>query len=155
LLTWLGPRLPRRLAYGIGFLLAGAPRYVVLAFATTVPPLAVVSFVAGFGAGSINPILGAVEYERVPRHLQARVLGVLGALAWAGIPFGGLLGGAGVEALGLTPTLLLAAAIYGLTTLAPFVLPAWRQMDRRPAEASGTVASRPGLEPVPEDPIGP
>jgi hypothetical protein len=26
-----------------------------------------------------------------------------------------------------------AGALYGLTTLAPFVLPVWRQMDRRPA----------------------
>jgi MFS family permease len=146
LLTWLAPRLPRRLVYGIGFFLAGAPRYVVLALATTVPPLAVVSFIAGFGAGSINPILGAVEYERVPRHLQARVLGVVGALAWAGIPFGGLLGGAGVEAFGLTPTLLVAGSIYLLTTMAPFVFPAWREMDHRPIDAGELATGAPGLE---------
>lgn len=144
-LTWLGPRLPRRLVYGVGFFLAGAPRYLVLAFATSVPPIVAVAFIAGFGAGSINPILGAVEYERVPRHLQARVLGVVGALAWAGIPFGGLLGGVGVEALGLTATLLVAGAVYFVTTLAPFVLPAWREMDDRP-ESVGRPAARPGLE---------
>jgi hypothetical protein len=35
-------------------------------------------------------IVGAIEYERVPRHLQARVLGAVGASAWVGIPFGSL-----------------------------------------------------------------
>jgi MFS family permease len=130
LLTWLAPQLPRRLVYGVGFLIAGAPRFVGLAISSTVEPMLVVAFAAGFGAGSINPILGAVEYERVPRHLQARVLGAIGALAWAGIPFGAIVGGALVEAIGLTTTLWIAAAIYGLTTLAPFVFPAWRGMER-------------------------
>ncbi len=131
LLTWLAPRLPRRIVYGVGFLVAGWPRFAILAVAGSVPPVALVAFVAGFGVGSINPILGAVEYERVPRHLQARVLGIVGALAWAGIPFGGLLGGAAVEAFGLAAAVLALGAIYLLTTLAPFVFPAWRQMDER------------------------
>jgi MFS family permease len=131
LLTWLAPRLPRRLVYGTGFLVGGAPRFAVLALAgSSVPPVLVVSFIAGFGAGSINPILGAVEYERIPRHLQARVLGAVGALAWAGIPFGGLLAGAAVDVTGLSTALWIAAAIYFATTLAPFVFPAWRQMER-------------------------
>lgn len=144
-LTWLAPRLPRRAVYGTGFLLAGAPRYVVLALAATVPPVAVVAFVAGFGAGSINPILGAVEYERVPRHLQARVLGTVGALAWAGIPFGGLLGGAGVEALGLTTTLLIAGGVYLAATVSPFIFPAWKEMDQ-PASGRERVTARPAAE---------
>lgn len=133
--TWLGPRLPRRLTYGIGFLVAGAPRFLALAFATSVSPVLAVVFVGGFGAGGINPILGAVEYERVPRHLQARVLGAVGAAAWAGIPFGGLAGGAMVTTFGLHTALLAAAAIYGVTTMAPFVFPAWRDMERRPRHA--------------------
>lgn len=141
LLTWLAPQLPRRLVYAVGFLVAGAPRYVALAVSSTVEPMVVVAFAAGFGAGSINPILGAVEYERVPRHLQARVLGAIGALAWAGIPFGGIVGGALAEATGLTTTLWIAAGVYFVTTLVPFVAPVWRQMDRRPAPASV-----PGLE---------
>lgn len=136
LLTWLAPQLPRRLVYAVGFLVAGAPRYVALALSSTVEPMLVVAFAAGFGAGSINPILGAVEYERVPRHLQARVLGAIGALAWAGIPFGGIIGGALAESMGLTTTLWLAAGIYFVTTLVPFVFPVWRQMDRRAAPAS-------------------
>lgn len=135
LLTWLAPRLPRRLVYGVGFFVAGGPRYAVLALATSVPPVALIAFVAGFGAGAINPVLGAVEYERVPRHLQARVLGAVGALAWAGIPFGGLLGGVAVELVGFTPAVLAAGAVYLLATLAPFVFPAWREMDVRQQDA--------------------
>lgn len=130
LLTWLAPRLPRRLVYASGFLIGGAPRFAVLALTGAVPPVLVVSFIAGFGAGSINPILGAVEYERIPRHLQARVLGALGSLAWAGIPFGGLLAGVVVDLTGLSTALWIAAAIYFATTLAPIVFPVWRQMER-------------------------
>ena len=136
-LTWLAPRLPRRLVYGVGFLVCGAPRLVALAVASTVEPMLVVMFVAGFGAGSINPILGAVEYERVPRHLQARVMGAIGALAWAGIPIGPILGGAGAELMGLVTTLWIAAAIYLAATLVPFIFPVWREMDRRPGPADG------------------
>jgi MFS family permease len=129
-LTWLAPQLPRRWVYGVGFLIAGGPRFIAMALISTVEPMLVIAFFAGFGAGSINPILGAVEYERVPRHLQARVLGAIGALAWAGIPFGGIVGGAVAQSLGLTTALWLAGGAYLLTTLAPFVFPAWRQMDR-------------------------
>ena len=131
--TWLGPRLPRRLTYAAGFFAGGAPRFVALALASSVAPVLAVVFVAGLGVGGISPIVGAVEYERVPRHLQARVLGAVGASAWAGIPFGSLAGGLAVSAFGVRPALLAAGAIYALATLAPFVFPVWRQMDRRPA----------------------
>jgi MFS family permease len=146
LLAWLAPQLPRRLVYAIGFLIGGSPRLAVAAVSWTVEPMLAIAFVAGFGAGSINPILGAVEYERVPRHLQARVLGAIGALAWAGIPFGGILGGAVAEAAGLTTALWIAAAIYFLTTLIPFVFPVWREMDRRPAPMVGAERGLAGQE---------
>lgn len=132
LTTWLGPRLPRRLTFGAGFVLAGAPRYLAVAFLTGIAPVVGAAFVSGLGAGCINPIIGAVEYERVPRHLQARVLGTIGAVAFVGLPFGGLLGGAAVTAVGLRAALVAAALAYGLTSLAPLVLPAWRDMERRP-----------------------
>lgn len=138
-LTWLGPRLSRRNVYAVGFLVAGAPRLAALAVAHTVEPMLLVMFVAGFGAGSINPILGAVEFERVPRHLQARVIGAIGALAWAGIPLGPIIAGAGAELIGLAATLWLAAGTYLVVTLVPFIFPVWREMDRRapvPLEAS-------------------
>ncbi len=134
LLAWLAPHLSRRLVYGVGFFVAGAPRLAMMALASTVEPMLVIAFLAGFGAGSINPILGAVEYERVPRHLQARVLGAIGALAWAGIPFGAIIGGLLAEGIGLAGALWLAAGVYFLMTLVPFIFPVWREMDRRAAD---------------------
>lgn len=127
--AWLGPRLPRRRSFAAGFLVGGAPRFFVLAVAVTLPPVLAVSLVAGLGAGSINPALSSTEYERVPPHLQARVLGALSALAWLGIPLGGLVGGIAVSALGLTTTAFLLGAAYLLATLSPLVFPSWRQMD--------------------------
>lgn len=135
--TWLGPRLPRRLTYAFGYALAGTPRYLAIAMASRLSPVLLAATVlAGLGAGGINPIVGAIFYERVPRSLQARVLGVFQASAWAGIPFGSLAGGLAVGALGLRAALLGAAALYGLATLAPFVLPVWRGMERRPPRAA-------------------
>jgi hypothetical protein len=141
LTTWLGPRLLRRWTYAVGFLLAGAPRFVALALSATVSPVLVANAVAGAGAGGINPILGAVQYRRIPRHLQVRVLGAVNATAWAGMPIGGLLGGALVASAGLRTTLLVAGAIYFATTLAPFLFPAWGEMD---ADNDGAEA-KPGL----------
>lgn len=147
--TWLGPRLSRRrLTYAVGFVLAGAPRFVALALAATVSPVLVVVLVGGLGAGGINPILGAVEYERVPRHLQARVLGAVNASAWAGIPFGSLAGGVAVSAFGLRPALVAGAAVYLVATLTPFCFPVWRAMDRpgRVASSQVPVEAAPLLE---------
>jgi MFS family permease len=135
--TWLGSRMPRRVTYSVGYLLCGAPRFVALALAATVSPVLMVMAIGGVGAGGINPIIGAVAYSRVPRHLQARVLGAFGATAWVGIPLGSLAGGALVSGIGLRGALLCAAALYAVTTLAPFVFPVWREMEpglRQPLE---------------------
>lgn len=155
--TWLGPRLRRRhLTYAVGFVLAGAPRFVALAIAATVSPVLAVVLVGGFGAGGINPILGAVEYERVPRHLQARVLGAVGASAWAGIPFGSLAGGFAVSAFGLRPALVAAAILYFIATLTPFCFPVWRTMDRRPAQSTQPAQLTESATPQPVGiPVGP
>jgi MFS family permease len=139
-ITWLGPRLPRRWTYAVGFLMTGGPRMLTLALASSVSPVLAVCVIAGFGAGGINPILGAVQYRRIPRHLQVRVLGAVNAAAWAGMPFGGLIAGGLVESVGLRPTLAMAAAVYFATTLTPFVFPAWRGMDE-PAEHQPELAT--------------
>jgi len=58
------------------------------------------------------------------------VLSAINAISWGGIPLGGLLGGWLAGTVGLTATLLGSAVIYLLVTLAPFVFPAWKGMDR-------------------------
>lgn len=132
--TWLAPRLPRRSTYALGFFIAGAPRYAALALIGSLSPVLAVIFVSGLGAGGINPVVGATKYERVPRHLQTRVLGALGASAWIAIPFGSLAGGILVSLIGVRAALAGAAIVYAFATLPPFVFPVWRQMDVSPIE---------------------
>ncbi|NEE27219.1 MFS transporter, partial [Streptomyces sp. SID7982] len=66
-------RLPRRAVFLLGFLLAGAPRFLVLAVDAPLAVVLAVFAVSGFGAGFINPVLGAVLVERVPRRMLGRV----------------------------------------------------------------------------------
>jgi len=128
--AWLGPRLPRRALYSVGFLVGGAPRFITLALTSTLFPVITVFLIAEIFSGSLNSVIGATSYEHIPEHLRARVLGAVRASAWIGIPFGALLGGYATEALGTRPALLIFGGAYLLTTLAPFVFPAWRQMQR-------------------------
>ncbi|MFG3055950.1 MFS transporter [Kitasatospora sp. NPDC048239] len=123
-------RLPRRTVFFAGFLLCGAPRFLVLALDGPIWTVLAVFAVGGFGAGFLNPILGAITFERVPRHLLGRV-GALGdSLAWAGIPLGGLLAGSAVALSGLVPALLVAGGLYFATTAVAGLRPEWREMDR-------------------------
>ena len=126
-----GHRLPRRLAFTVAFMIGGAPRFLILAVHAPLWLVATVYAVAGLGIGLINPILGAVEVERIPRLMRGRVLALIGSLAWALIPFGGLLGGALVEGVGLEVSLVLVAVAYFLATTLPALRPEWREMDAR------------------------
>ncbi|HEY2671811.1 MAG TPA: MFS transporter [Rugosimonospora sp.] len=129
--AWLGPRLSRRALFSVGNLVSGAPRFIVLALFRTLAPVVGVVLVAEVFAGSLNTVISATAYERIPEELRARVLGAVRASAWVGIPFGALFGGYAIEALGTRVALLAFGAAYLVTTLAPFVFPTWRQM-RRP-----------------------
>lgn len=129
--TWLGPRLPRYAAYSFGCLIGFSPVFFALAFSRSLPPVLAVEAVSGLAAGSLNTVIGAVAYERIPERLQARVLGAFTSSAWVGIPFGSLLGGALTEGTGLRGALLIAGTMMLATTLAPFVFPSWRGLRRR------------------------
>ncbi|URM90936.1 MFS transporter [Streptomyces sp. MRC013] len=122
-------RLRRRVVFFAGFLLAGAPRFLVLASDAPLGTVLAVFAVSGFGAGFVNPILGAVFFERVPRRMLGRVKALGASLAWCGIPFGGLIAGAAVTTAGLLPVLLACGAAYFLTTSLAAVRPEWRAMD--------------------------
>lgn len=124
-------RLPRFRVYVIAFLVVGAPRFAL--FAAGVPLWAILtgSVVAGFASGFLNPVLGAVIYERIPDPLVGRVGSLITSLCYAGMPVGGLLGGLLVSGVGLTGALLACGAAYFLATMAPAVLPAFRELDRR------------------------
>jgi predicted MFS family arabinose efflux permease len=94
--------------------------------------------VSGLAAGSINPILGTVELERVPEHMRGRVFGLINAGAWAGVPFGALLGGIAADTIGLTAAFTIVAVVYTLVTLSPLAGGSWRQMERRSVRVAGS-----------------
>ena len=68
-----GERLPRFKVYLVGFLIGGVPRFVVLALGAPLWVVLVVGFVGGCGSGFLNPVLGAVLFERIPKPLMGRV----------------------------------------------------------------------------------
>ncbi|MFD8011248.1 MFS transporter [Streptomyces sp. NPDC058955] len=146
----VGHRFPRRAVLTAGFLLAGAPMYLVAAATSSVAPLLVTAVAGGLGAGVLNPILSTVLYERVPEELRSRVAGASTAGVLMATPLGGLVTGLTVEWAGLTATLLGTAGLYLLVTLAPAVFPAWRGLDDGAAPASSSEPSTPGPAPAPE-----
>jgi MFS family permease len=95
-----------------------------------------VAVAAGFASGFLNPILGAVIFERVPRPLMGRVTSLTTSLCWAGIPLGGVVGGLLVSAAGLAPALLACGGAYLVATMLPAVRPQWREIDRRAAPSA-------------------
>ncbi|MFI9258782.1 MFS transporter [Streptomyces sioyaensis] len=123
-------RMRRRVVFFTGFLLAGAPKFLALACHTPMWAVLLVFAVGGFGSGFLNPVLGAISFERVPRRLLGRVNALGDSLAWAGIPLGGLIAGAAVASFGLVPVLLAGGAAHFLTTNVTGLRPEWREMDR-------------------------
>jgi MFS family permease len=98
------------------------------------PPLTIllpVVFISSLGAGPLNPIIGAVEFERIPANMRGRVFGAITAGAWVAMPFGVLLAGILTERFGTFPMLVGLGITYLLTTLSMAFIPAMRQMDRK------------------------
>lgn len=132
-------RLPRFHTYLIAFLVTGLPRFVILSFG---PPLWLViisCLVGGLASGFLNPILGAVIYERVPAPVMGRVTTLNTALCWSLMPFGGLLGGFLADGFGLVAALLAVGLAYFVATMLPLAIPAFRQFDRAPTAGSDRI----------------
>ncbi|MEU8403805.1 MFS transporter [Nonomuraea sp. NPDC048892] len=141
-------RLPRRPVLFVAFLIAGPPRFLLLAFDLPVAAIVAVFAVGGFAGGFLNPILGAVSFERVPRHLLGRVAGLQTSLSFVGTPLGGLLAGVAVTVTGLAPVLLACGAAYVLAIVLTGLRPEWREMDllrARPAP-DGSARERIGVK---------
>jgi MFS family permease len=131
-------RMPRRPTYLIGFLVGGAPRFLVLALGAPTPVVVAVYMASGFGMGFINPIIGAIQFERTPPEMYGRVRTLVVAVAWSGIPFGSLIGGGLVSLAGLPPALLVAGAIYLVTTTLPGLQKEWATMDHERSRERAT-----------------
>jgi MFS family permease len=147
--AWLAQRLPRFRVYVVAFLVTGLPRFLVFAFAPAMPVVLVVAVVGGLFSGFLNPILGAVIFERIPRPVLGRVSSLVTSLCWALIPVGGLLGGVLVGAAGLTATLVAVGAAYLAATMLPVLLPSFRNFDGAPAAGPTARAASSGAVTAP------
>jgi MFS family permease len=126
----IGHRLPRRTTFAWSFFLIGAPRFLVFGLGAPLWVVLPVLFMGGIGVGTINPILGAVQLDRIPERLRARVLSVMTGGTAALVPFGGLVGGLLTERFGISAALLTCGAAYTVVTLLPLFGPEWREMDQ-------------------------
>ena len=128
----IGLRFPRHAVFVLGFVLTSARFFLFAMY----PPLGlalVFVVVASMGAGPLNPIIGAVEFERVPKNMRGRVGGAIGAGAWSAMPLGMLIGGVLTEQLGVRPMLLGLGVVYLVTTLSMAFIPAMKEMNRKAA----------------------
>ena len=140
---WAGARLPRRPTLAVSVLIGGAVRPLVLAGGVPFGAAIAVIAASGVACGPINPLLNVIQFERIPAHLRARVLGAIAAGQFAGMPLGGLVAGFLTESAGLTASLLTFAALYVLASSPPFLGRSWKQI--------GVAAPQPGapaLQPV-------
>ena len=128
--AWAAERLPRFQVYVWAFLITGLPRFVLLALGVPWWMVLASCLVGGFASGFLNPILGAVIYERVPDAVMGRVTTINSALCWSLMPFGGLLGGVLSETIGVTAALLVVGFAYLAATMAPLAIPAFREFDK-------------------------
>ena len=127
----IGHRLPRHATFVAAFVLTGFRFWVYALY----PPLAVLiatTFITSIGAGPINPIIGAVEFERIPPNMRGRVFGAVTAGAWIAMPLGMLLGGVLTEKLGTFVMMIGLAITFLITTLSMAFIPAMKEMNRKP-----------------------
>jgi predicted MFS family arabinose efflux permease len=111
LFTLLAERLPQYPAFVIGGLVSCVPRLLVLALSDSLFVVIAVNVLAGIGISSVNPILGAALYQRVPDALQTRVIGLCGTVCFTGVPIGALASGWAVSRVGLHTALLTAVVV--------------------------------------------
>jgi MFS family permease len=126
----IGTRLPRHTVFIFGFILTGL-KFFLYAMSPPLWLLLVFVVITSIGTGPLNPILGAVEYERVPKNMRGRVGGAIGAGAWSAMPIGMLIGGVLTEQLGPIPMLIGIGATYLITTVAAAFIPVMKEMDRQ------------------------
>jgi predicted MFS family arabinose efflux permease len=129
----IGQRLPRHATFVGAFVLTSF-RFWVYALYPLILILVITTLITSIGAGPLNPIIGAVEFERIPSKMRGRVFGAITAGAWLAMPLGMLLGGVLTDKLGTFTMLIGLAITYLMTTMSMGFIPAMKEMNRK-AEA--------------------
>jgi hypothetical protein len=110
-------RVSRRL--GAGRTLAAtsllfALAYFVLPLGVLGAPMAAIAgwrFLLGLSLPAYDVTAASIRQVATPDHLQGRVIGSINAVGWGALGVGPLAGGLLAERIGLTPTVLLGAAV--------------------------------------------
>ena len=131
----IGHRLPRHATFVGAFVLTGF-RFWVYALYPPVWVLIVVTLITSIGAGPLNPIIGAIEFERIPPHMRGRVFGAITAGAWIAMPLGMLLGGIFTDRFGTFVMMIGLAITFLLTIVSMAFIPAMKEMNRKPQASS-------------------
>ena len=126
----IGHRLPRHATFVGAFMFTGV-RYWVYALYPPIWIMVLVTLICSLGAGPLNPIIGAIEFERIPAHMRGRVFGAVTAGAWIAMPLGMLLGGVLTDQLGTFIMMIGLAITFFLTTLSMAFIPAMKEMNRK------------------------
>jgi len=130
----IGHRLPRHRTFVAAFVFTGL-RFWVYALYPPAWVMILITLITSLGAGPISPIIGAIQFERVPAHLRGRVFGAVTAGVGIAMPLGLLLGGVLTENLGTFVMMVGLAIAQFLTTLSMAFIPALKGMDRKPLTA--------------------
>ncbi|MDR3573956.1 MAG: MFS transporter [Anaerolineaceae bacterium] len=126
----VGHKLSRRAVFFAGFILIPL-HYWAYALVPSFWIVLLVAFIAGLGAGPINPILSTIQYERIPPALRGRVLGTVTSVAYIAIPLGVLIGGYSLEWINVRLVLAVIGTLYFVTILAAYFNPAFKDMDAK------------------------
>jgi len=126
----IGMRFSRHTVFVFGFILTGL-RFFIYAMSPPLWFLLLSVVITSIGAGPLNPILGAVSFERIPKNMRGRVGGAVSAGAWSAMPLGMLIGGVLTEKVGVIPMLIGIGIIYMVTTVSAAFSPLMKGMDRR------------------------
>lgn len=130
--AFFAERLPRLLMYVIGFAFAGPVPMATLALTPPLWLIVSILLVCGFAAGFLNPIIGAMLFERIPKAAVGRVIALVGSLTWILIPFGGIYAGLLTDFASIVTALGITAGLYAVATLSPAAIPRFRAIGRRP-----------------------
>lgn len=127
----VGHHLPRRAVFFVGITVLGLS-YWVLSLLLPLSGFILVEAVVGLAAGPLNPIIGTIEYERIPAEMRGRVFGAITAGAYAAVPLGMLAAGFLIEWIDIRFTIMIMGGIYLAVLLSLALNPALRDMSRSP-----------------------
>jgi MFS family permease len=91
----------------------------------------VVTLITSLGAGPISPIIGAIEFERIPASMRGRVFGAITAGTGLAMPLGLLIGGVLTDNFGIFIMMIGMAIAQLITTASMAFIPAMKEMNRK------------------------